>query len=496
MYSSTIFPFFADVQLAPIFEDSKIFVDCSPKFPVATIIERYNLCKQQPDFNLFQFIHENFILPEFHKSEYISNLQMSAGEHINELWPYLVREPDATAVSSLIQLPYPYIVPGGRFGEIYYWDSYFTMLGLKACGQIDMIENMVKNFAYLIDSIGYIPNGNRTYYLGRSQPPFFAAMVELLAASKGQKTLQQYLPQIEKEYNFWMATSGNIEPGSALNRVVRMTEGEVLNRYYDDNDLPRPESYKEDIELSKKSTQTAQDLFRNLRAAAESGWDFSSRWFKNCNDFGSIHTTEIIPVDLNCILYYVETVLSNGFLLAANKTKSCLYNSAAAKRKAAIQKYCWDDATGYYYDYDFVQNKQKNIVASSGCYPLFFNLSNSTQAARVIEILRKDLLQIGGVLTTNRASGQQWDAPNGWAPLQWIVIIGLLNYGNTKLAFEIAKKWLALNNIIYLQSGSMMEKYNIVDSLAPAGGGEYPGQDGFGWTNGVYLALSHLLKKA
>ena len=139
-------------------------------------------------------------------SNFKSDPSRTVEKHINVLWDILTRKPDDKDPGTLIALPNPYIVPGGRFGEIYYWDSYFTMLGLKVAGKVDMIENMVDNFAYLIDTIGFIPNGNRTYFTTRSQPPFFAAMVQLLGETKGNQseTLAKYLPQLEKEYAFWM----------------------------------------------------------------------------------------------------------------------------------------------------------------------------------------------------------------------------------------------------------------------------------------------------
>ncbi|MES2881464.1 MAG: trehalase family glycosidase, partial [Bacteroidota bacterium] len=208
---------------------------------------------------------------------------------------------------------------GGRFGEIYYWDSYFTMLGLKASGKTAMIENMLKNFSFLIDTLGYIPNGNRSYFLGRSQPPFFAAMVNLLSeAKKNTKEKNgsvqvKYLPQLLKEYEFWMRGATDLnENNIAVNRVVLLPDGSILNCYSDEFSAPRPESFKEDVELAEKLLDKKK-LFKNLRAACESGWDFSSRWYKNENDFTSIHTTEIIPVDLNCLLYNLEQTIAEAY---------------------------------------------------------------------------------------------------------------------------------------------------------------------------------------
>ena len=181
------------------------------------------------------------------------------------------------------------------------------MLGLRASGRIDMIESMVENFSYLIDKVGHIPNGNRSYYVGRSQPPFYSLMVKLLSDEKGLGMLVKHLPYLKKEYDFWMNGNEKLTAeNNALHRVVLMPNGEILNRFWDENNTPRPESYKEDVELSHQSTQEPSVLFRHLRAAAESGWDFSSRWFRETDSFASIHTTDIIPIDLNCLLYHLE----------------------------------------------------------------------------------------------------------------------------------------------------------------------------------------------
>ena len=193
---------FVDVQLAEIFPDGKTFADCTPKMTTDEIIERYAQQKSGADFDLAAFVAEHFEKPRQYASGFKSDPNRSAAEHINALWPVLTRQPDAATQGTLTPLPYPYIVPGGRFGEIYYWDSYFTMLGLQVAGKTEMIENMINNFAYLIDTIGFIPNGNRTYFLSRSQPPFFAAMVNLLTEEKGEAVLTRYLPQLEKEYAF------------------------------------------------------------------------------------------------------------------------------------------------------------------------------------------------------------------------------------------------------------------------------------------------------
>jgi alpha,alpha-trehalase len=281
-----------------------------------------------------------------------------------------------------------------------------------------------------------------------------------------------------------------IKPGQpAMNRVVLMKDGSILNRYWDENNSPRPESYKEDIELSHQSSQVPEALFRNLRAAAESGWDFSSRWFKDVKSFATIHTTDIIPIDLNCLLVHLEQVLSDAQGLAGNKEKSDYYAQLVNRRKSAIEKYCWNKDKGFYFDYDFAAGQQKEQLTLAAAFPLFFNIATQSQASAVEKIIRHDFLKVGGVTTTLEFSGQQWDAPNGWAPLQWIAYKGLRNYAFDS-ADQLKSNWIRVNSNVYQKTGKMTEKYEVWGDDGEGGGGEYPNQDGFGWTNGVFLAMT------
>jgi alpha,alpha-trehalase len=478
-----------DVQMNRIFPDGKTFPDCLPNEDPEKIAEKYMQQKDRPGFDLEKFVSENFSLPVRIENTYVSDTNKPVEENIEKLWEVLTRKPD-TAKGTLIPLPYPYIVPGGRFGEIYYWDSYFTMQGLLVSGRHEMIEDMVKNLSYLIDTIGYIPNGNRSYFIGRSQPPFYSLMVRLLAGVKGTGVLVVCLPQLIKEYNFWMKGSEIMgKTDKKIHRIYKMPAGELLNHYWDENDTPRPESYREDVELSHKSNQDPKILFRHLRAGAESGWDFSSRWFKEKNSFDSIHTTEIVPVDLNCLLVHLEETIAEAYRLKGETDSSKKYQALSEQRKEAIQKYCWNDELGFYVDYDAEEQRQKTSITLAGVFPLAFNIATRTQSNRVATLIDSKFLKSGGLITTLETTPQQWDAPNGWPPLQWMTIWGLENYGHTELARRIAKIWIRLNTDVFKRTGKLMEKYNVVDTRLEAGGGEYPGQDGFGWTNGILLAL-------
>ncbi len=484
---------FIEIQMQRIFPDGKTFVDCIPKRKVADIMYDYGMMKG-PNFDLKKFVADNFELPVNPATNYTSDSKEELSTHIKNLWPVLKRNPDKSIEgSSLLPLPYPYIVPGGRFREIYYWDSYFTMLGLKESNEWEMIENMMNNFAYLINTYGHIPNGNRSYYLSRSQPPYFAMMVNLLAEKKGAGVYTTYLKELQKEYDYWM------DKTAATKHVVVMPDGSILNRFYDIDIKPRQESYREDYEIAKSESNGAATAFeqksKDLRTGAESGWDFSSRWFADGKNINSIETSNIVPVDLNGLLYNLELTLAKAYKQANNIAIADQYNTAAAKRKTAVNKYCFNPKENWYYDYIISAKKQNTEQTIAGISPMLFNIAPKQKAAAIAAVLKDRFLKDGGVVTTLKTTGQQWDAPNGWAPLQWMAVKGLENYGQKNMAKDIAGRWVALNEKVYKNTGKMMEKYNVANAALDAGGGEYTSQDGFGWTNGVYLAMKAKLSQ-
>src|SRR5437667_119250 len=391
-------PLFQDVQLAAIFPDSKTFVDARPLLAPAELAGRYTAARGSAGFSLQRFVEQSFEAPRPVGEGFHADTARPMEDHIRALWAVLTRPPDTVdARSSLMPLPQPYVVPGGRFREVYYWDSYFTMLGLVASGRTDLVHSMLDNFAYLIRTVGHIPNGNRTYYLSRSQPPFFGAMIGLYATATDTTQALAYLDALEAEHAFWMDGAERLAPAQVYRRVVRLPDGSVLNRYWDDRAEPRPESYRPDYELAQTlPTAQREAFYRNVRATAQSGWDFSSRWLRD-------------PKDL-----------------------------------------------------------------------------------RPLERL---FLKPGGFVPTLISSGQQWDAPNGWAPLEWLAIEGVRRYGRADLADAARDRWLAVNRRTYRATGKMTEKYDVVALRRRAGGGEYPTQDGFGWTNGVALALEGVRTK-
>lgn len=480
---------FERVQMERVFSDGKSFVDTEPRQPPAVVMDEYRREQSKPGFDLRAFVGRHFVFPPVPAVEYRSDPKQDVREHIDTLWPVLTRGPDPSSpYSSLLPLPNAYIVPGGRFKEVYYWDSYFTMIGLQESGRHEMVVAMVNNFADLIDRLGHIPNGNRTYYLSRSQPPFFAAMVELVAARDGDRTYTRYLPQLEKEYAFWMAGADSLAKDAAHRRAVRLANGAVLNRYWDDQATPREESYREDVETARKSGRPVAEMYRNLRAAAESGWDFSSRWFADGRTLATIQVVKTVPVDLNSLMYQLERTLVKAYAVAGQPEQSRRMQRAAAQRKAAMQRYLWDPRRGVFVDYLWEERRQSEAVTAAALYPLYFSVAEKSQGAKTATQIESTLLAPHGILTTAIATGEQWDAPNGWAPLQWIAIKGLRDYGQDDLARTIAQRWMAKNIDVYRATGKLVEKYDVTNHAA-AGGGEYPLQDGFGWTNGVLRKL-------
>lgn len=487
-------PLFTDVQTAKLFPDQKTFADAVPKFDPLMILADYRMQRNQSGFDLRHFVNANFVLPK-EGEKYVPPEDQSLREHIDGLWPVLTRTTDsASKWDSLLPLPKPYVVPGGRFREVYYWDSYFTMLGLAESGHWDKVQDMVDNFAHEIDAWGHIPNGNRSYYLSRSQPPFFAFMVKLLASHNGDETYTTYLPQLKKEYAYWMQGSDALEPGAQNLRVVKLKDGSVLNRYWDDRDTPRTESYLDDVTTAKNNpNRPATEIYRDLRAAAASGWDFSSRWMDNPEQLGSIRTTSIVPVDLNALLFQMEKTLAHASTVAKDGAAASQYQQLADARQKAMEAHLWNAKQGWYADYDLKTNTVRSQLTAASLFPLYVHAASKERADKMATITRAQLLKAGGLATTNLKTGQQWDAPNGWAPLQWVATEGLQNYGHQDLAMEVSWRFLTNVQQTYNREKKLVEKYDVSSTGTGGGGGEYPLQDGFGWTNGVTLKMLDLL---
>jgi alpha,alpha-trehalase len=278
---------------------------------------------------------------------------------------------------------------------------------------------------------------------------------------------------------------------------------DVLNRYWDGCAEPRPEGYREDRRTWREARDTgsrddSEGLFRYLRAATESGWDFSSRWLARDPDGGwslaRIRTTSILPIDLNCLLCGVEGQLAEW----SSGAEAAAFRARAKRRRERLRRApFWNSETGWFHDAHLRDGalERTEVESLAGVFPLYCRLADDEQAARVARRIELSFLRPGGVVTTTDAfrSGQQWDCPNGWPPLQWVTVAGLCHYGYRDLAREIASRFVHRAGAFYERTGAVMEKYNVCEPDRLAGGGEYPNQEGFGWTNGVILALLRFL---
>lgn len=484
---------FRDVQLASVFPDQKTFCDLIPKQSPAEINAAYAAERGKPGFSLAAFVGAHFRVQSGVPVVSPAPAGESANAYIAGLWNTLQeRTADVNGnapYTSLLQLPHPFVVPGGRFSEMYYWDSYFTMLGLEADDRHDVVENMIADFAFEIDRYGHIPNGNRTYYLSRSQPPFFSKMVDLLARRDGERAYVRYLPELRSEYEYWMAGSDRVGIGRAFRNVVRMPDGAVLNRYWDERDVPRDESYLEDVMTASTTTRAPSQVYRNLRATAESGWDFSSRWLADGKTLATVETLDILPVDLNSLLEHLEETLAHAYRVEGDRALAARFERRADVRAAEIRRVFWDARLGIFGDYQWQRGRLTGRPSAATMYPLFFGIASREQAASVTRAVGAHFLEPNGMATTLVSSMQQWDQPNGWAPLQYVTVEGLRRYGADALARTIAGRWVNVNLVVFNTSRKFVEKYDLLTATGGMGG-EYTTQIGFGWTNGVFRAFT------
>jgi alpha,alpha-trehalase len=468
----TLAELFVDLHTSGLWSDEKYISDAVVQGEPTEVLSAYRAQKEHSDFDLRTFFDENFAPVEVKEIGFGYEQQRSPSEHIHALWPYLHRPADTNAKgrSSKVPLPHSYIVPGGRFQEVYYWDSYFTQLGLLLSGHHEWVLYLLLNFEHFILTYGHIPNGSRTYFLSRSQPPFFALMVDAYAqrSDDPNAVYERYKNALIKEYDFWSAEHRNVQGHTT---------------YWDAENAPRIEMYRTDLEWVEHA-KSHPSYFRNLRASCESGWDFSSRWMSDSQDLGTLRTLEIAPVDLASLLYFHEQLLHCI-------TGEERYQHAAAKRKESLQMDFWTERG--FEDIDLKTSEGTGVLSAASIFPLFVGAATEQQAEKMAAIVKEQLLQKGGITTTTITSGQQWDAPNGWAPLQWIAVQGLHRYGHAELAKTIAERWIETCDTIYHAKGKFVEKYNVYEPENLSKGGEYDVQDGFGWSNGVYLALENYL---
>lgn len=474
-------PLFVAVQQSGILADGKTFVDAIPRRLVPEILADFAVFEGD-DAELLRFVEANFELSPVAADPVPAKPSMPLRDYIRSMWPRLARGPERPVNnSSALAVRHRHVVPGGRFREIYYWDSFFTMLGLVRDGELNLANGIVDTLTDMIETFGHVPNGARTYYVGRSQPPLFYLMVTLLNDQRPEIAARR-LAAMKREYAWWMAGIEGLTPGNQINRVAMLADGSILNRYWDPRTTPREESWREDVETARESDRPAAEVYRNLRAGAESGWDFSSRWCDGPS-LASIRTTTIAPIDLNSFLYGLEMAIA-----AAGDCDSDLFAARAGARATAIRRHCWNGATSCFTDFDLVNGRARQTLTAAALTPLQAGIATEQQAASTAQTVHARLLAPGGLRTTQVQSGEQWDLPNGWAPLQWIAISGLQRYGHSYLAKTLSGRWIGVVEKAYSESGLLFEKYDI-EAREIGAGGEYPPQVGFGWTNGVVADL-------
>ncbi|KUF78633.1 Trehalase [Phytophthora nicotianae] len=554
-------PLLHAVQMANVFSDSKYFVDMpikenSSAFDILVDFQRRELAMTdyRPHAHdtheqlLRRFINDHFdppgtdllpITPFDYQGQYhppmVSDIQDNELRDwafgLHQIWQTLgrIRNPNVKGsllrsrkldAPSLNQPANVLIVPGGRFRESYYWDSYWIVQGLLVSDMPITARGIVNHLLEYVSDYGFVPNGGRIYYLTRSQPPMLSDMVKLVArlpadgneSEYDEEYLRAALPILEREYDFWMqhGPCGHAveltRRNSSAGAIDKATY--VLNRYTSNANRPRPESYREDVLVAAEifdrtmqmdgnaaATERHKDkYYNNVIAAAESGWDFSSRWLRDPLDMKSMVTSSVVPVDLNAIMYRVERNLMEFNRHLGNDDRAQYFEGAAARRLEAIDAILWSEKHKSWKDYDLETDTHSSIISVSDYTPLWakaFNSSDIDRLKHVVTSLKSSgLLQVGGVQTTTIFSGQQWDSPNAWPPEQDIIVEGLLAVNTTEsysLARELSQTWTQTSLTAWKQTGLMFEKYNSSEIGGLGAGGEYFPQFGFGWTNGVIL---------
>ncbi|CZG87929.1 trehalase family glycosidase [Legionella pneumophila] len=414
------------------------------------------------------------------------------------IFKYLPRDISTIKQHGLLYLPHPYIVPGGRFNEMYGWDSYFIELGLIEHNRLTMARNMIDNLIYEIDHYGTILNANRTYYLQRSQPPLLTAMIlAYYEKTQDKKWLASTLPAIKKLHTYW-TTPPHLIPDLGLSRYYAGGQGKppeestvyyekVLN-YFKTHDIS---DYDKSLFYTETSNQLTELFYIADRTVRESGFDITAK-------FGpfSAGILDYAPVDLNVLIYQMENDLGIIYKILGNKENATIWTQKAEARAALINHYLWDDKAGYYFDYNFKTKQLRPYIYATTFYPLWAGIASKDQAQSLVNNLPV-LLTRGGLLTSCYIQGVQWDAPFGWAPLQYFAVLGLNRYGYKELALDIANRFVNTIHIGFQEAHTLFEKYDVQNmSIHTENKIQYSYNTnvvGFGWTNGVYLVFNRLI---
>ncbi|CAJ2676395.1 unnamed protein product [Trifolium pratense] len=394
------------------------------------------------------------------------------------------------------------VIPGSRFREVYYWDSYWVIRGLLASKMYKTAKGIVNNLISFIEEYGFVLNGARAYYTNRSQPPLLSAMIyEIYHRTGDVELVKRSLPALLKEHEFWNSDIHKVTVSDAQGCT------HTLNRYYARWNKPRPESSIMDKASASKFTSVSekQQFYRELASAAESGWDFSTRWMRHPPNFTTLSTTSVIPVDLNAFILGMELNIAFFANVTGDHSIAKHFQQISDVRKEAINSVFWNanmkqwldswlsNNTHEVHNWDTLHQNQ-NVFASN-FVPLWMKpfYSDASLVGNVLKSLKTSgLLRAAGIATSLSDSGQQWDFPNGWAPLQHMLVEGLVKSGLEEarsLAEEIAIRWITTNYIVYKKTDVMHEKFDVEHCGEFGGGGEYVPQTGFGWSNGVVLAF-------
>jgi alpha,alpha-trehalase len=431
--------------------------------------------------------------------------------------------PGQLPTQGLLFLPNPYVVPGGRFNEMYGWDSYFIVRGLLEDGRRDLARGMVENFFYEIENYGAVLNANRTYYLTRSQPPFLTSMVmaqyaaDKAAGRQDRKWLARAFQYSKRDYALW-TREPKLAGETGLSRYFDLGEGPVPEiadhpEYYADvadwlvrhpqvhtgylalmplsgigPELRVPLCGEKPCAESRVVRFTA-DYYKGDRAMRESGFDISFRF----GAFGG-STHHYVPVCLNSLLYKTEVDLAEMAQLLGYSDQARRWRVQARYRKKLVNRYFWNRKKGMFFDYDLETGRQSTYDYATTFYPLWAGLATPKQAKAVVRNLAV-FDQPGGVAMSSQVTGVQWDKPYGWAPVEMIAVEGMRSYGFNPEADHISKKFLATVLENYRREGTIREKYNVVTRTTEANvtAGYQANVVGFGWTNAAFLVMLHAL---
>ncbi|XP_052209544.1 probable trehalase [Diospyros lotus] len=465
---------------------------------------------KKPEVNLVVAEPTDFVrVPEGFLPAVVNRKVRDWALEVHSFWNNLSRKVaaevfDLPEFHTLLPLPMPVIIPGSRFREVYYWDSYWVIRGLLASKMHETAKGVASNLISLIDEHGYVLNGARAYYNNRSQTPLLSSMIhDIYQRTDDLDFVKKCLPALRKEYKFW--TTGI----HAVTVYDAHGFKHTLSRYYASWNRPRPESSTTDKETASKLSDDSDKklLYRQLASTDESGWDFSTRWMRNTSDLTTLNTISILPVDLNSFILKMELDISFLAKATGDSRTAGQFLQFAQARKHSMNTIFWNAKMGQWLDY-WVSNgttcqgthpwkpsRQNQNVFASNFIPLWIDLFHSDRALveRAVQSLQSSgLIRAVGIATTLTNSGQQWDFPNGWAPLQHMIVEGLVKSGSKEaraLAEDIAVRWIRTNYVAYKKSGAMHEKYDVEKCGEFGGGGEYVPQTGFGWSNGVVLSF-------